>query len=468
MKKFYIPFLAAFISVGAYATDLTLSPGQLEGQLRDFEGESLVLSGTINASDLAALEKLPETVKVLDLGKVKIESLTMPNRKYFGRTLFNANEIPAYTFFQSKVESLVLPADVTVIGDGAFAGSDIREIIIPENVSVIGDFAFYGCTSLESVTLPSSLREIGKSTFGNCTSLVSINLSGTSVAEIPEKSFAGCTQLAEVKFDSSRIRKIGREAFAHTAISSLDLSAVSEFEPYALSGLIHLKSLAINPDAEIGDGLLMDNISLANLSGVPDFVPDYFAANCSELDSKTVNQATSLGKYSFANTMAPEELILPAFLQSIDRGALSGLANINRIDVTALEGNIPEVNEFTFEGLSQPDIVLWVDDDYLDLWDAHPQWRLFKVTSNRRTDAGGIEAQTEGISITGNAGTITVAATAIISDVRVFTADGRIIFVGSPQSERMDIDASAFPSGVLIVAASDVEGNSKSVSLLMK
>lgn len=470
MKKIKIFLLSLASSLGAIAADIDVTPGQLESILGDpsTDRTELKLRGAIDARDLAAIENLPSDVESLDLSGVRINSLTMPTRKYFGRTLFQAGEIPAYTFFKTSVAALVLPADITTIGEGAFAGSEVTELTIPEGVTSIGDYAFYGCPNLKTINLPSTLKTIGKGTFGNCMALESLDLSATAVREIPERAFAGSMSLADVKLPSG-IEKVGREAFSHTAVSTLDLGRVGEFDAYALSSMPFLEKLTINPDAKINDGLLMDNTSLTSLTGMPEYVPDYFAANCGQLATEAVKDASGLGKYAFANTLAPETLYLPGWLTSIDRGALSGLNTITKIDVTELGNNVPSVDETTFEGLSQPDIVLWVDDEAFDAWESHPVWRLFKVMSQNQTGVDEITVDgASAITIACRGGLVVVESAAEITDVRVYTADGRMAYVASPGSPTVEIEAATLPSGVVVVAATDAEGNSKTASMLLK
>ena len=123
MKHIKIFLISLASSLGALAADIDVSPGQLESLLGDGgKGQTeLKLKGKIDARDLAALENLSADVKKLDLSEVSIEALSMPNRKYFGRTLFNQGEIPAYTFFKSNVTSLDLPYGVSSICEGALA-----------------------------------------------------------------------------------------------------------------------------------------------------------------------------------------------------------------------------------------------------------------------------------------------------------------------------------------------------------
>ena len=471
MKNIKILLLSLASSVGAFAADFEVTPGSL-GALLVNEGKGqteLKLKGTIDARDLAAFENMPAEVKTLDLREVSIKSLTMPDRTYFGRTLFAEDEIPEYTFFNLGVEALILPENLKTVRDGAFANSKIRTIVVPEGVESLGDYAFYGCSDLKSVSLPVSLSQLGKGAFSNCPDLEEIDLSATGLTRIPAQAFAGAVTLKEVRLPSS-VESIGREAFSHTMIETLDLSGVGEFEAYALSGMPYLKSLSINPDAKIGNGLLMDNISLSSLSGVPEFLPDYFAANCGQLPTETAVLSSTLGNYSMANTLAPETLILTPSLESIGRGALSGLNTLQTIDATALESYIPTVDEFSFEGLDQPAIDLQVTAESANQWKGAPYWSLFNIVplGSAIVDDVAAEICADDILIALRGGNLVVESSGLITDVRIYTADGRIAFVASPDRPRVEIETASLPSGIVMVGASDSNGNSKSASLLLK
>ena len=470
MKKVKILLLSLASSVGAFATDFDVTPGNLSAILPDGgKGQTEIkLKGHIDARDLAAFENLSSDVKTLDLKEVRIDGFSTRERIYFGRTLFNENEIPGYTFFNIDVEKLILPENLQIVGDGAFAGSKIKSLTLPDGVLSIGDYAFYGCKGLKEVVLPSSLKKIGKGSFGNCVELESIDLTATGITEIPSQTFAGAVNLFQVIMPAS-VSKIGREAFTHTKIETLDLSRVVEFEEYALSGMPFVKTLAINPEARINEGLLMDNVSLVSLSGTPDLLPDYFVANCVSLPTKTGMTATSLGKYSLANTLSPETLIMTGTISDISRGALSGLGNIKTIDVTALEGNLPVVDEFSFEGLDQSAISLLTTEESISQWEADPYWSRFNIVGSQSSSVDKIgTGEADGPTIKYAAGELVIESGSILTNVRIYTADGRVAYIASPEIEKMTIATSSLPSGILVVTASDASGNTKTASLLLK
>ena len=450
------------------ATNLNVSPGQLESLLGQNPDAEVVLEGTIDARDLAFIEKLPANVKKLDLSKVRVAALTSTGRKYFGRTLFNEAEIPGYTFFKSAVQTLTLPETLTIIGEGAFAASEVTTIVIPEGVTTLGDYAFYGCSNLQSVTLPSTLKTIGKGAFGNCPALTTVNLEGTAITTLPERAFAGSTSLTSLSLPE-RVSHVGREAFSQTAIEALSLPNVTEFDAYALSGMPSLKRLSINPSATISEGMLMDNTSLTSLTGLAESVPDYFAANCTSLDTQSaITMVSDLGKYAFANNTSTT-LLLPASLQSLDQGALSGLGTLESIDVTSLADQVPRVDQYSFEGLDQPNIKLIVGDDYVDAWKEDPYWSLFNIVPSGQTSiTDNISNDKEGIMVAHKGSVISVTSPVELTEVRVYTSDGRIAFMASPSDSHIDIDASTLPSGIVVVVAANADGKKHTVSLLVR
>ena len=85
---------------------------------------------------------------------------------YLSKNLYLNNEL---------ITELVIPDDVTSIGDYAFYDCDsITSVVIPDSVTSIGNSAFYGCSSLQSVVIPNSVTSIGNYAFSGCSSLTSV------------------------------------------------------------------------------------------------------------------------------------------------------------------------------------------------------------------------------------------------------------------------------------------------------
>lgn len=140
----------------------------------------------------------------------------------------------------TKIEHLLLPAEIAYIGDSAFESSFLQSIELT-NVSDIGNMTFKNCSrltsvvignavnvigaeafsgsALTSVTLPYSVRKIGPGAFSYCTGLKTVDMNSMSggnnvEVEIGKYAFFDCYGLDSVKMENSGITKIGDGVFA--------------------------------------------------------------------------------------------------------------------------------------------------------------------------------------------------------------------------------------------------------------
>ena len=138
-----------------------------------------------------------------------------------------------------------IPANVTVIGKGAFATwHSLTGITIPDGLTSIGDGAFYECSSLISLAIPESVTSIGDYVFEECTSLTGMTIPG-GVTKIGVNTFAYCDSLTGIILPDG-ITSIGNYAFAWCE---------------ALTGLTIPENVT-----SIGDAAFRDCISLTSLT----------------------------------------------------------------------------------------------------------------------------------------------------------------------------------------------------------
>ena len=114
--------------------------------------------------------------------------------------------------YVGKDSTIMLPADITEIGERAFAENPTLEaVVIPRTVEVIGDGAFAYCPKLKYVSIGEGVRKMGRRVFANCKCLESAEFRG-SLEEIPPETFADCENLGFV-FPPSGMIRIGEGAF---------------------------------------------------------------------------------------------------------------------------------------------------------------------------------------------------------------------------------------------------------------
>lgn len=74
---------------------------------------------------------------------------------------------------------------------------EITDLVIPDDVTYIGDYAFKGCTNITSVTMGESVTRIGTSAFYGCKNCASITI-GENVTSIGGWAFYGCSAMTSL------------------------------------------------------------------------------------------------------------------------------------------------------------------------------------------------------------------------------------------------------------------------------
>lgn len=110
-----------------------------------------------------------------------------------------------------RIDNNFIPANITEIGERAFAGSSVLEVTVPSTVKKLGQGAFAGCCYLKSVVIEDGLAEISDSAFARCECLTSVKLP-ESVKKICDKAFFMCEKLTKIDFPSG-LEYIGYAAF---------------------------------------------------------------------------------------------------------------------------------------------------------------------------------------------------------------------------------------------------------------
>ncbi|MCI8273496.1 MAG: leucine-rich repeat domain-containing protein [Clostridia bacterium] len=167
------------------------------------------------------------------------------------------------------LKSVVIPPNVTEIGNSAFIDCGLTSIIIPESVIKIGDRVFEGCSSLTTINIPQNVKNVGKGIFAKCTNLEEIVVDNRNsvydsrancnaivekntniitntckntniidgIIEIGEYAFYGQSGATEIKFPKS-IKKIQRRAFfEYNKLKKVEFNeGLEEIGDHAFSG----------------------------------------------------------------------------------------------------------------------------------------------------------------------------------------------------------------------------------------
>lgn len=269
-------------------------------------------------------------------------------------------DLQQYEFYGCEsLESIVLPASVTVIPEDAFYNcknltsvTTLGEITtiekeafgysgitnvddLLEHATRVGNFAFSNCpittvnmngntqygigaflqTKLVSVVLPSSMTEIPNRFFESCKDLESVTIPD-GVVTIGDWAFGQCESLGSVTLPSS-LTSIGASAFYGTSLTSITFPA----------NLTHVGNNAFQ-------GTLLESVSLP--VGVSS-VGDYAFSSCTSLTEASLpSTLESLGTYAFSGCASLHTVSMPATLNSLGQYCFSGCTQL--VNVTIPQG----------------------------------------------------------------------------------------------------------------------------------
>ena len=269
-------------------------------------------------------------------------------------------EIPNECFAGcSKLEEIVLPANISKIRVGAFAGSGLKTINLEDTkLEELGSSAFKSCSALTQVTVPSTLKTMGQAVFMFSGITEVKNFAGTSVSKIESTAFYS-SKLIQIEFPESLV-SIDNSAFAScselTRVGGLQNTKVTQIEDSAFSGCSKLKNvifpqtlLTLGGSAYSGCSALTSVTFNSNLKTI--------GANafegCSSLSQLTGFEKTvvsSIGANAFKGCSSLVDVSLPNTIQTIGENAFancSGLATINFINDSNLSTLSVAANSFT-------------------------------------------------------------------------------------------------------------------------
>ena len=286
---------------------------------------NLKITGEINYIDFNFMREQMSSLEALNLKEVKITKYD----KYF-----EEDAIPDGALSRTKLNYLVFPDRLKVVGYGAFSNCTylVGSLIIPEGVSEIRREAFQNCTGLDgTLTLPSTLKTIGYYAFDHCSSLTGNLYLPEGLETIGDFAFENCKGFYGELHLPESLKEIRRGAFRYcrgfTGNLSIPqkLNEISEmvFEDCRFNGHLNLydgitgigESAFLNCSFR-GELVLPNNLKTIGKSA---FYSNYFSGTL-HLPSSLL----TIGEQAFAGNSMTGILEIPEKITNINNQAFLG------------------------------------------------------------------------------------------------------------------------------------------------
>lgn len=222
--------------------------------------------------------------------------------------------------------TLVSAPKTTETSMKSFFGTQVETYTIANGITSIGAYVFYGCKSATAINIPSSVTSFGNNAFSGCKSLTAITIPN-GITSIPNYTFYGCNSLTSLIIPTT-VTEIGRDAFSLCrSLTSVTIpNGVTKINDYTFYGCNDLTSVTIPEGVDtIGRDAFAFCNSLASVK-LPSTVKamgDYLFYNCTSLASANVpNGVTEIKDYTFGYCLALNSVNFPSSVTKISTNAL--------------------------------------------------------------------------------------------------------------------------------------------------
>lgn len=274
-----------------------------------------------------------------------INNLTLPN---------SVSSIGSYAFAYNSFTFLKIPESIEEIATHAFDYCNkMDSVVLPSKLRIIGESAFANCSSIRYIKFPNTLIEIGLSAFGGCRSLLSVTLPD-NVQIVGNRAFSGCSQLVDFTF-SAGMKEIPEYCLSY-ASKLINVTIPEGIEKIGLGTFDHctlLSHLTFPESATQMEEMIFINsgITSVTFSKNLNYLPGLIFGECYNLQEISIPEhIDSIGAYAFRSCSNLKNIKLPKNLKTISKGLLNACSNLEEI---TLPDQIQSIGESAFQGCSK-------------------------------------------------------------------------------------------------------------------
>ncbi len=456
--KYFLVALMVMIAAGAQAIDVNVTAGGLREAVGSGSGAtSLTVRGEIDASDLEYVRDNMPSLVSLDLGDAVIVSY-QGERLSSGIVSSPAGCLAPYSLFGTGVKTIVLPAGLLTIGEGAMGACRALESVkIPSGVTFIGSSAFIDCRSLQSVTFGDKVAEIGSKAFSRCVALKSVILPD-AVISIGDCAFKGCHSLVSVT-PGKQLEKIGDAAFEDTAVATVNFSGCGKLASvgeFCFASCDNLSEVVLPASvSEIGRGAFFGDCSLGRfvVPASTTLLPDFALTGASDIDASALfhRNVDEIGEYAMYGIDKADKVRLPGSLLYLGSHAMDGWKSLSVIEASSVS-TVPELGEDVWGDTDKSRITLYVPEELIAGFETTPQWRDFNIEKGVDGVKAPVAAPSSAVTaeIVDNVLNV-VSSSASIETVTVYDFAGNRLLLLKGNGQQVSADVSMLSAPVVIV-----------------
>lgn len=303
----------------------------------------LSVSGPVNGEDVYTFRNKFPALRILDLRNATIVT---GGGVYFGTDTTADNQIGNFMFHKMCLQSLILPENITSIGEQAFSGCmELTSMIIPEGVISIGERAFEGCRKLAAIHLSSTVTTIAKNAFNLCDALCQY------VVAANQETFSAMDGVL----------------FSKNLDTLVAYPRAGSSEYYIPDGVKVIGDYAFASCRYISSVILPESVTS---------IGDYAFACCAKLSVLTIPEGvltigTGAFQYSGLSTVS-----IPSTVISIGMYAFAGCSSLTTIN--ALNATPPEIGVDGFCSVNKSSCTIYVPAGSITAYEAANKWKDFE------------------------------------------------------------------------------------------